>query len=206
MTRHAPLTSRRSRRVAHRVRIATRWLCLGIAIAWAAVLVLSFFRYDGIEYRTGTLIRPTTTDPHFHHILRTTSALNARGLIAVSWWDYESVGPTEESMVVWKTMVGLRHERVPMGQLRRRAWFGYTEAAHWRFAGLGVEAFTQGGTSGNAVFLPHWLLVAVFGAPSLMHALTYRTRRRHAGMCPRCGYDRIGLETQTPCPECGSRL
>ena len=31
-----------------------------------------------------------------------------------------------------------------------------------------------------------------------------RWRRRRAGCCAGCGYDRIGLSMQTPCPECGN--
>lgn len=194
----------RRRRWLRGVGAGVRWIGLGLAIASLALLALSFVRYDGVEYRTGTLTKPTATDSFYHYVLHTTSALNARGLIALSWWDYESVGPSEESMAVWKSMEGMEYERVPMGQLRKRAWFSYDGVERWRFAGLGMESFTQGGTTGNAVFLPHWALIVVFGAPAAVRALGYRARRRRAGMCARCGYDRAGLSDERACPECGT--
>jgi hypothetical protein len=48
----------------------------------------------------------------------------------------------------------------------------------------------------------------VFGIP--LFALTQvttviRWRRRRAGRCPNCNYDRTGLAPTLPCPECGGR-
>lgn len=198
-----PLPRRRWR---SRLGAFVRWVSTALALATLALFALSFIRYDGAEYRTGKLIRPTAADPYFHYILHTTSALNARGLLAISWWDYESVADNEPAMKVWDEMRGFEYQHVPRAQLRRRAWFSIEDASHWRFAGLGVEGFTRGGTTGSALFIPHWLVIALASTPWLFWRLNRAARRRRSGHCARCGYDRAGLAPEAPCPECGTTL
>ncbi len=50
------------------------------------------------------------------------------------------------------------------------------------------------------LWLPLWIPIATLLAAAL--AAT-RTQRSRPGRCPRCGYDLRGLETGSPCPECG---
>lgn len=186
-----------------RLGVIARWSGLAFVAIFAALFVLSFIRYDVVEHNRGTLIRPTPSDPYVHHILDSISVFNGRGAIVVSWWDYESVGPTEESMRVWKDMYGFRFEHSRPGPMGFRRWFDYEDRTHWRIAGIGLEAFTRGGTSGYAILLPHWLPLVAFASPWLAHALGVRARRRRAGLCAKCGYDRAGLGPEVPCPECG---
>lgn len=183
-----------------------RWSSVALVAMIAALFVLSFVRYDVVEHNRGTLIRPTAADPYFHHILHSVSLFNGRGAMVLSWWDYESVGPTEESMRVWNDMLGVRFDRSRPGPMGFRTWFEFEDWRHWRFAGFGIEAFTRGGTSGHAVLVPHWLMVVLLASPWMWYWATFRTRRRRAGLCARCGYDRMGLGPEVPCPECGVAL
>lgn len=201
--RPAPRPTPRAPRT-RRVLALLRWTSALLIAFIVAIFALSFVRYDVIEHNRGTLIRPTATDPYFHHILHSISIFNGRGALVVSWWNYESVGPTEESMRAWKDMLGFRHEHSRPGPMGFRTWFEFEDWRHWRFAGLGIESFTRGGTTGHAVLIPHWLPLVLATSPWLYAWFTFRSRRRRAGLCAKCGYDRQGLEAPTPCPECGT--
>jgi len=56
------------------------------------------------------------------------------------------------------------------------------------------------------VTLPLWIpWVVVLGLCSLMHRDHRREKmRRLNGCCPGCGYSRVGLAPDAPCPECGT--
>jgi hypothetical protein len=59
----------------------------------------------------------------------------------------------------------------------------------------------------HEVVAPHWMLIAVGGAPlwALVGAKTWSLRRRsrvRRGLCPACGYDL--RSTPDRCPECGT--
>jgi hypothetical protein len=82
-------------------------------------------------------------------------------------------------------------------------------------AGLDMEVSPASGpwrwrpwwfTPGTFVVLPLWLPLVIVGVPTSF--LWYRARpsaaRRHAGLCPKCGYDRRGIDAARPCPECGA--
>ena len=55
-------------------------------------------------------------------------------------------------------------------------------------------------------FLPLWLPFTIFTLPAatLFHRDRRLARRRRAGMCVKCGYDRRGLAPGAICPECGA--
>lgn len=56
------------------------------------------------------------------------------------------------------------------------------------------------------VTVPLWIpWVMVLGLCTLMHREHQREKqRRLRGCCPACGYDRSGLASTAPCPECGA--
>ena len=54
------------------------------------------------------------------------------------------------------------------------------------------------------VHLPHWVLLAAVGVPTLLLWLPSR-RRRTPGHCQKCGYDLTG-NVSGVCPECGRRV
>lgn len=55
------------------------------------------------------------------------------------------------------------------------------------------------GLIGNALVWGGVIWVGLFG----LRLLRGRRRRRH-GLCTRCAYDRKGIATAAPCPECGT--
>lgn len=52
--------------------------------------------------------------------------------------------------------------------------------------------------------IPLWMFALIPGAGSLLLDRRAR-RRRYAGQCLQCGYDRRGAPDDSPCPECGGR-
>lgn len=45
----------------------------------------------------------------------------------------------------------------------------------------------------------------ILAVPTLaLWSITLRRTRRKPSQCPKCGYDRQGLPTTQPCPECGT--
>jgi hypothetical protein len=53
--------------------------------------------------------------------------------------------------------------------------------------------------------LPLWIPFALFAVPTLIlfHHDRPSARRKRAGQCAKCGYDRAGLAVGAVCPECG---
>jgi hypothetical protein len=59
----------------------------------------------------------------------------------------------------------------------------------------------QRGVAVTAVEIPIWMLVVLFGIPTLW--LWRRDRRGQPGLCIKCGYDLRGADHRV-CPECGN--
>lgn len=53
------------------------------------------------------------------------------------------------------------------------------------------------------VFVPIWMPLVAFAVPSAL-AWWWHARRVRPGQCNKCRYDRTGLATSGPCPECGT--
>lgn len=182
-----------------------RWTGLVLGVLSAAMMAVSFVRFDAAEYRTGDVAPPNASRADYLFTLHTRSFFQGYGAISISWWDFESRGVREEDLRPWQTMIGFEHERLRPGDINRRKWFSIDGWDGWRFAGLGFERFTAGSSRVTAIHVPHWLLIAAFASPWFLHARHSRTRRRvRAGLCPRCGYDRAGHSAAQACPECGA--
>jgi hypothetical protein len=54
----------------------------------------------------------------------------------------------------------------------------------------------SGFTLDTVIFAPAWWIL--LSIPALR-----RARRRHRNLCPHCAYNRQGLPSDAPCPECG---
>jgi hypothetical protein len=66
--------------------------------------------------------------------------------------------------------------------------------------------FWRGGTTIASGLLPLWIPFCISAVPTaiLFYLDRPSARRRRAGGCARCGYDRAGLAPQAVCPECGA--
>ncbi|MFT3686647.1 MAG: hypothetical protein QM783_17300 [Phycisphaerales bacterium] len=51
------------------------------------------------------------------------------------------------------------------------------------------------------LFAAAWALM--LAAPTVLFGAARRHHRKRHGRCPDCNYDRAGIATETPCPECG---
>jgi hypothetical protein len=103
---------------------------------------------------------------------------------------------------------GLQHRAEPSGYGRdydavyRMGQVAGVQANYW-FAGFGLFRYGDGTAWHSDLMIPHWS-VAVLASllPPVKFARRRRDRaRRHAGHCPRCGYDLRA--TPGRCPECG---
>jgi hypothetical protein len=56
------------------------------------------------------------------------------------------------------------------------------------------------------VRVPAWILLVLTATPAvvLWWPQVRAVRRRLAGRCPKCGYDRRGIAADAKCPECGT--
>lgn len=69
------------------------------------------------------------------------------------------------------------------------------------------DAYTGfGGDTAWFLCIPLWLVLLAFAAPAVW---LWRRDRLHclqakSGLCPACGYDRRGLASGAPCPECSA--
>jgi hypothetical protein len=78
------------------------------------------------------------------------------------------------------------------------AWPGILS---WAYRGSILDAPPRHWSLTISLWLPAG---ATFAVSALSAFKVYRTRRR-PGHCPKCGYDRSGLPTDAPCPECGRK-
>lgn len=62
------------------------------------------------------------------------------------------------------------------------------------------------GDSSTRLSVPLWMLLALMVVPTsiLWYVDRAAARRRRAGLCVKCGYDRAGLDAAAVCPECGA--
>lgn len=80
----------------------------------------------------------------------------------------------------------------------------------WAFASHSGETIwlPERSSRGTGVILivPLWIPFAAFAVPTIVLWYCDRpsARRRRAGQCSKCGYDRGGLAVESPCPECGA--
>lgn len=103
---------------------------------------------------------------------------------------------------------GISTPPVPLKDMPAYDWWIFSEyGARWRWGGgCSVPWFTKPTYHTGA--MPLWLPTLTLAVPV---ALMWRSdwllvaRRRRAGACTACGYDRRGLDRTAACPECGAR-
>jgi len=96
-----------------------------------------------------------------------------------------------------------------LGQdLGTKRWFGFRRplvgGKEWFWQGFGSESgfptgvLPLGLTANTAIYAGAWqaLFIGV--------AAIRRGRAAHRGLCPHCRYDRAGIPSNAPCPECGT--
>lgn len=122
-------------------------------------------------------------------------------LFATSYTNPSSLDVSDSEKVVLRTWLSdeLSNRGVDPGNVAafragkdhvsRPLWSGYANNALLGAAGLGVL----------------WAWPA-FGMMLGWLVTPRRIRRARRGLCPTCTYDRRGLDTFAPCPECGARL
>lgn len=117
------------------------------------------------------------------------------------------------------TYIATRHAAVAMwGVLKLAAYPPPGSGGQWRPMGVldrnqetkwfwGFECYETPAARGPGTILviPLWLPLVLAGGASVLLWREERARRRVAATaCASCGYDRRGLATGAPCPECGS--
>jgi hypothetical protein len=156
-------------------------LCAAVCVLW----VRSYSAYDSV-----TRIRS----------MRWTQADSWRGLVVVS-----GVDDRNEPLSVPDS---LQHHT---SAEPKSPYFEAVADARWRFAGFAVQPPT---TVHAGVQFTRWLVAAPYWSVAALLAigpivkllgsamLRRARRRRHAGLCPACGYDLRA--TPDLCPECGA--
>lgn len=118
------------------------------------------------------------------------------GWHAVSW--------TGSGGARWELSEGrltFNHLQIPMPETYRGVRFGRTR----RFT-LQWDLWVRNPRYMWKIAVPLWLFPPPIFAPTI---LAWRTdiidrRRRRAGVCRGCGYERTGLPPHAPCPECNT--
>lgn len=183
------------------------WLVIGLGIAgW----VRGCTTWDALQYRTGELIAPDAADQRgqawWMFKTRTYSVALTGGSIVLGLSEYDSLGPEPgELSRQWSDHVGFaRHSGpVPTGPAFR--WLDWSWPDRVVVLGVGVEVRSRSGNRIRAVRAPIALLIALAATPLLISWRRQRRLRRRLslGLCSRCGYNRAGLASGQPCPECG---
>jgi len=96
-------------------------------------------------------------------------------------WNEAAVGWPWRALKLREFRVHGAHVRAPRGVAKIVPWW----------PGLAADVLAWGVVA--------WLLL---GVPRVAHRLVAR-RRRSRGACGECGYVRVGLALDAPCPECG---
>ena len=111
----------------------------------------------------------------------------------------------------WINGSGSTDVAVICGKLVVHRWTPHTpkETWHiWNISQTGHAPQWQWWFSANteSVGLPLWLplLMTGIGGGLLWKSELRSERKRRAGLCPSCGYDRRGLAADAKCPECGT--
>jgi hypothetical protein len=123
--------------------------------------------------------------------------------LALEQQDAPAYAHDDEIMLLrsWRRSAEMTHaELVPGLRLNH---FGVH--LNWRFE---VDQLPWGPAPGaprTFVSIPLWALAAAGTLPTTAAFLLDARDRRRAGLnhCPRCNYDRAGIPSESPCPECG---
>lgn len=121
------------------------------------------------------------------------------------WWFAAGPKPTDPVRIVAVQGGALVYVRLQRSDVRRPP---DRPALRWnRFDG---ELFTWPSvvrpTGGLSVTVPLWMPFVLLAVLTSVLWYVDRTtaRRRRAGQCLKCGYDRAGLAAGARCPECGA--
>jgi hypothetical protein len=173
---------------------ASLLLCLAVCVLW----VRSYFSEDSV------IAADRTPDSR----LRIRQLSNRMGVLA-----------HDESSYDTRYFVVTRSAEVEMESTARLTLFGISlcsnepapdrvlvAAAPDSVAGLRWVRYDEDPLRmhGRMVWVPHWLLLLLFGLTPAARAVAAarRSLRRANGLCPRCGYDLRA--TPGRCPECGA--
>jgi hypothetical protein len=128
-----------------------------------------------------------------------------------TWWRVSRCPSSKDEAAIFETRVprwtGVWPRDWAAGDYDRRTVVGYG----WPLRVAMAEVEGQPRRENEAHLRPIWLnliasaalFAACFALPHQLQAMVRRLRRARRGLCKACGYDRRGLRSDAPCPECG---
>ncbi|HEX2973516.1 MAG TPA: hypothetical protein VHP11_14370 [Tepidisphaeraceae bacterium] len=158
-------------------------LCVAISVLW----VRSYWAMDYFQWLQWT-------NGNRQQLGRAWTVWSGRGIIGLCSSHYTAQPPLNQPWhFLWESSDAATWKR-PAGSLSKYLGFGYAR----------VDDPRQGYSE---VYVPHWLLIAMFSvlpASWFMRTRRDRLRRIRLGLCRVCGYDlRANRER---CPECGKPI
>lgn len=209
----------------HRVFVFTLWMCVGVSIN---VIVASVILNYGLRTARPDPFSPVTTMPGDWTLAAPSWPAPQRSRLDRWWWgDRLLLSWNPDPTLLRQISEGFISDeqeqfadrrvdryRVGLPLATASCWYIQTSSPKpFGTYGWNSVLFTSLPGAGDIVIplRPIWagLLVNsfVFGfglwTLSRIPGVLRRRQRRRNGRCQNCGYDRIGLTRQSPCPECG---
>ncbi len=193
-------------RVHNRSRLLA-WIGAGVVLLSAAGWAISVFGGRGAVYTMVGEPEPSKGSPDWFELrTRAWRAWLLDHRLAVGGTGYTSVHRDADRLrQQWRAEAGWKF--YVSGGSTIQSWNSWRKGDR-RLLGAGYQHDHGGGTGiWHAILhVPCWLPLTIGLMPIVWHVLpaNRRARRRAAGLCERCGYDRAGVSPSTQCPECGA--